>query len=63
MRTATTLRPISHDFGEILQIDAYHNVRLPVIPSSWKIGVSPGMTVGIGATDEVEVGKGNGRFV
>jgi hypothetical protein len=63
MRTATTLNLLAMTFGELRQIDAYHNVRLPVVPSSWKMGVSPGITVGTGPTDEVEVGKGNGRFV
>lgn len=36
----------------------YHRVRLPESWISWKTGVVPGMTVGMGPTDEVVVGRG-----
>lgn len=36
---------------------AYHSVRFPVFCTSWYIGLPPGITVGIGATDDDDVGR------
>lgn len=65
MSTVTTLcnstLAILVTFPYFRQQQSYHSVRFPVSWSTWKMGSLPGTTVGMGATDEVGDGSGQGR--
>lgn len=63
MRTATTLSNVSFSFHVKLCKFTHHNVLFPVAWISCNTALGPGITVGTGPTDGLDVGIGGSEVL